>query len=490
MDISNQPDSNVVFAAVEFFEALSRSRWMKKREQIERRLELALRKAFKEQGKQFIKAFSKFKDRFGEAVTVASPFGNDRSVELQESVPPTEWRYVFHLVSQKTKSLFEKPIDTAAQAALKSGASNLIAASGMNLSFDLKNPRAVKYLDQYGARLVTDINDTTRDYLQTIITQATNEGWSYDRTAEAITERYKEFAIGKPQKHIDSRAHLIAVTEVGNAYAEGNMIVARDLQDAGVDMEKAWSTVGDGKVTAECKANEDQGWIPVDQEFQSGHMRPLRFPGCRCDLLTRIASDGKATPTTKKAAEEIRMGQRFRSSDEADLQLARTANQWGDDLKDTQKAAILDYTNDGYVVMNDALRTGKSGGADVTQAIQLTQEAIKKAPEIPMDLQVTRAFKYPDLYDALQNGSVKVGDTLTDQGFMSTSVLNNIRDQPNQINYDIFIPQGTTGAAYLDGLSGLPEEAEVLFAPGTPLKVKEIKTMERGGVTVILEVTK
>jgi uncharacterized protein with gpF-like domain len=136
--------------------------------------------------------------------------------------------------------------------------------------------------------MVTKINDTTRDYLQTIITQATDEGWSYQRTAEAITDRYKEFAIGKPQEHIDSRAHLIAVTETGNAYAEGNLIVAKDLQDAGITMEKAWSTVGDNKVTAECQANEDQGWIPLQDEFLSGHQRPLRFPGCRCDLLTRV----------------------------------------------------------------------------------------------------------------------------------------------------------------------------------------------------------
>jgi hypothetical protein len=124
--------------------------------------------------------------------------------------------------------------------------------------------------------------------LNTILTQAADEGWSYQRTAEAIIDRYKEFAIGKPQEHIDSRAHLIAVTEVGNAYVEGNMIVARDLQDAGVEMEKAWSTVGDSKVTEECKANEAQGFIPIDQPFLSGDMRPLRFPGCRCDLLTRV----------------------------------------------------------------------------------------------------------------------------------------------------------------------------------------------------------
>lgn len=275
-------------AFVDFIEAVNRARRLKKREQIERRLELALRKAFKEQGRQFVRAFSKFKNRFGEAATVTSPFGSDRSVKLQEAVPPTEWMFVFHVVAQKTVSLFEKPVDAAVQAALKSGAAQMIADVGLGISFDLKNPRAVKYLDQYGARLVTNINETTRDYLNTIMTQSASEGWSYKRTAEAIIDRYSEFAIGKPQQHIDSRAHLIAVTETGNAYIEGNLIVAQDLKAAGIEMEKSWSTVGDDKVTDGCQANEDAGWIGVDQAFPSGHQRPLRFPGCRCDLLTRV----------------------------------------------------------------------------------------------------------------------------------------------------------------------------------------------------------
>jgi hypothetical protein len=283
-------DPNPVFAALAFLEAVNRSRRLKKREQIDRRLELALRKAFKEQGKQFVRALSKFKNRFGEAaqIEIPSPFGSDQSVKISEAIAPTEWVFIFHAVAQKTFSLFEKPIDGAVEQALKMGAAHMIADVSMNITFDLKNPRAVAYLANYGADQVTKINQTTRDYLNTILTQATDEGWSYQRTAEAIIDRYKDFAIGKPQEHIDSRAHLIAVTEVGNAYAEGNLMVARDLHEAGIEMEKAWSTVGDSKVTAECKANEDQGWIPINQEFQSGHMRPLRFPGCRCDLLTRI----------------------------------------------------------------------------------------------------------------------------------------------------------------------------------------------------------
>jgi uncharacterized protein with gpF-like domain len=158
---------------------------------------------------------------------------------------------------------------------------------GMGISFDLKNPRAVNYLRDYGAKLVTKINETTRETLQTLIAQGAEEGWSYKRTASEIISRFEEFAIGKPQEHIDSRAHLIAITETGNAYEEGNRITAKDLQDAGIEQEKFWSTVGDDRVSDGCRENEDANWIGIDEEFPSGHQRPMRFPGCRCIALYR-----------------------------------------------------------------------------------------------------------------------------------------------------------------------------------------------------------
>ena len=64
-----------------------------------------------------------------------------------------------------------------------------------------------------------------------------------------------------------------------------------DALDAGLDVEKHWSTMGDDKVSDECLLNEqdgEDGWIPLEQAHTSGHMHPLRFPGCRCDELYRV----------------------------------------------------------------------------------------------------------------------------------------------------------------------------------------------------------
>jgi len=71
------------------------------------------------------------------------------------------------------------------------------------------------------------------------------------------------------------------------------MIQSQSLQSAGLPMEKSWLTSRDGRVSDGCMQNEDAGWIPLDDAFPSGDMRPLRFPGCRCALLTRMMKEGR-----------------------------------------------------------------------------------------------------------------------------------------------------------------------------------------------------
>jgi len=282
-------DPKIAQAMNELDEATRKANYRRQSERVATRLEQEMQKAFREQGRLFVTSLRTQLRRFftegfeGHAAFLTAP--------LKESLLPSNWLPVWIEVAQKTIKMFSKPIENAASMALDLGIRSTILSMGMKLTFDLSNPRAVSYLQEYGARQVTRINETTREYIQTLITQAVDEGWSTQRTAEALIERFQEFAVGQPQSHIDSRAHLIAVTETGNAYAEGNLLVAQELKAAGLDMEKAWDTVGDGKVSEGCKENEAAGWIEVDQNFPSGHQRPLRFPGCRCDTKFRVKKE-------------------------------------------------------------------------------------------------------------------------------------------------------------------------------------------------------
>ena len=152
----------------------------------------------------------------------------------------------------------------------------------------LPNLRARAYAKKHAAEAVTQINDVTRKEIARIVSDGVKSGSSYNDIAKAIKSKFEEFAVPSPQKHIPNRAVLVAVTELANAYCEGNAQVGDYLQSNGVKMMKAWQTLEDDRVSDGCKENEQAGWIPIDKEFPSGHMHPPRFPGCRCDFMQEI----------------------------------------------------------------------------------------------------------------------------------------------------------------------------------------------------------
>lgn len=165
------------------------------------------------------------------------------------------------------------------------GAEDMARRLNIDITFNLDDPAARAYIRRVGADLVTRVDDTTRTRLRGLIVDGTNNGWNYNQIAQSIIGQFGEMAVGKPQQHIDSRAHLIAVTELGNAFEDGSLGAARQMEAMGLEMEKKWLTVGDTRVSDGCRDNQAEGWIPLNQQFRSGHDRPLRFPGCRCTAL-------------------------------------------------------------------------------------------------------------------------------------------------------------------------------------------------------------
>lgn len=155
----------------------------------------------------------------------------------------------------------------------------------------LPNLRARAYAKKHAAEAVTQINDVTRKEIARIVSDGVKSGASYNDIAKAIKSKFEEFAVPSPQKHIPNRAVLVAVTELANAYCEGNAQVGDYLQSNGVKMMKSWQTLEDDRVSDGCKENEQAGWIPIDKEFPSGHMHPPRFPGCRCDFMQEIMDE-------------------------------------------------------------------------------------------------------------------------------------------------------------------------------------------------------
>jgi len=255
-----------------FVEAASVAQKWRRLRSIENGMEEKLAPAFRTQGDMFLSRFSSLEGRF------------------QESVSAGDWLPFWSEVESLTEHLFWRPIQEGIGESMLVGGADAIddvGSVGVDISFDLDHPVATDYLRRHGAEMVTAINDTTRGYINTIVVNGVDEGWSYNRMAKALTDRFEEFAIGKPQHHIQSRAHLIAITEAGNAYEAAGRAVVDDLAAAGLTIEKKWLTVGDDRVSDGCRENEGDDWISLDSEFTSGHQHPLRFPGCRCTILYR-----------------------------------------------------------------------------------------------------------------------------------------------------------------------------------------------------------
>jgi SPP1 gp7 family putative phage head morphogenesis protein len=81
-----------------------------------------------------------------------------------------------------------------------------------------------------------------------------------------------------------AKAELIAVTETTRGMTAATYSIYRDLDVANVE----FLATDDGKVCPLCIANEDQGPIPIDAEFEHG--APPVHPRCRCALLPALES--------------------------------------------------------------------------------------------------------------------------------------------------------------------------------------------------------
>ena len=162
----------------------------------------------------------------------------------------------------------------------------------LNLGPDFEMPidRPLQIMQDRAGDRITRINETTRDAVREILTEGIAQRKSYQQVARELRQKFQEFRTPARQRHIRDRAELIAITEVGQAYVDGQLDVAARLQSRGIAMEKSWLTVGDSRVSDGCAENAAAGWIPLDTAFPSGHPSPLRFPGCRCALQMRRQS--------------------------------------------------------------------------------------------------------------------------------------------------------------------------------------------------------
>lgn len=228
-----------------------------------------LASAFTAQGAAFVRATESMRSQFPAATATEAPRLRD-------------WDRLLALALTSSRARFVRILGRLGREGIRLGARRLIATLGLPASLSLRNPRAVAFLRRAGADKVTGIEATTRDGMRRVLTNAIDNGWSYNRTATEIRATFSGFS--------RARATRIAVTEAAEAYEWGRRSVVADITDRrGFAFEKQWLTAGDNRVDTICADNEAVAWIPAPQNFPSGHDTPPAHPDCRCVTLYQRA---------------------------------------------------------------------------------------------------------------------------------------------------------------------------------------------------------
>lgn len=162
-----------------------------------------------------------------------------------------------------------------------------------------------------------------------------------------------------------------------------------------------------------------------------------------------------------------------------------------DDLAAEQAQAASDYTAGGFHEINESLRDFDTDSSTQEQ-VDLINGAIDGTPGLPGDTTLYRGISGQEYVDAYLNGDLSIGDIVTDEAFMSTSLDPNIAEgffsRDNQgVIYQILAPEGTSGI-YVAPISNLEEEAEWLLPSGTSLQIVDIDTSNPDAIQVIMEI--
>ncbi|MFI6510121.1 ADP-ribosyltransferase [Streptosporangium sp. NPDC050855] len=150
---------------------------------------------------------------------------------------------------------------------------------------------------------------------------------------------------------------------------------------------------------------------------------------------------------------------------------------WRNSLSPAQDKAMRFYQSPGFALMNGQLRGLNSkdikadvsfNDADLDRARKASKDlnsAIKKAPPLTEPMTVYRGFS------ADQFGELKPGQELSDKGFVSTSLTNDVGSvgrATRQATAEITLPKGTKAAA--------GSNREMVLPPGSKFRVVSVTT--------------
>lgn len=173
-------------------------------------LEKQMREFFKDQKKRLLEGFGQIGRESAVSFSVAMDGRLVRDPVRPINVDEVMALFVMAVEMAKLKGLVGPTIEEFLKLAGQEG----MVQAGVDLTFNMADPRVIEWVEQKTLNLVTTVHDTSKDKLRRILTQAVEEGKSINETAKGIGELFDGF---------DYRAKRIARTEVISAHNNGSI---------------------------------------------------------------------------------------------------------------------------------------------------------------------------------------------------------------------------------------------------------------------------
>lgn len=203
----------------------------------------------------------------------------------------------------------------------------------------------------------------------------------------------------------------------------------------------------------------------------------------RREYLVQQAKVLASQATAKVQAGFVEWAGKFKEwthSNQADSWADTTWTDWRNSLKSAEQRAITSYTGSNYSNVNTTLR-GQARAIEAYDAkeIREMQAALDRA-KCPSDLVVFRGTSYDhaDIKQLIDQGDV--GTEFTDWGFGSTRLGRSGYADGAKVQFEIRIPAGSRGVAWVNNFSRHQGERELIYRAGTRFKVVQ-KAYKKGG---------
>lgn len=152
------------------------------------------------------------------------------------------------------------------------GGQNFLNKHNLPKTFELKNKRIQQAIANHATKTFQGIDETTSKWIGDQIIDGKTAGVSSKDLVDLILDKVPDYSQGRAERIVRT---------------ESSQIVSQAEQETAVNngaSHKYWKTAEDDRVSDECRANEAQGQIGINERFVSGAMTPPQHPNCRCVL--------------------------------------------------------------------------------------------------------------------------------------------------------------------------------------------------------------